>query len=199
MPGFLLLGAMAPGRWSDPQQHRPVQFSIRSSSGSCLLAAVELLPVSLGFGSEVTMGFPIHLAVAIIFSQYTDGYRSSSPASAPLDMRELRGEIPLWRAAFNRTQTMLAVGTAAVTFVHLKQPGRIRPTRIIACRLPSLGNEPVSVAGMVISIRECPYRTHRGLIPKPVCGFAMSYLLLACWEWSRRSLTRRSVAGVAAS
>ena len=32
-----------------------------------ILAGAELLPVSLGFGTEVTMAFPIHLALAITF------------------------------------------------------------------------------------------------------------------------------------
>src|SRR5687768_11062145 len=80
-----------------------------------LLAAVDLLPVTLGYGTEVTMGFPIHLALAIIF--YDEPWVAMTIAGiASFDQRELRREIPLHRALFNRSQTILAVGAAMVPF-----------------------------------------------------------------------------------
>ena len=78
-----------------------------------LLLAVELLPVSLAFGTEVTMGFPIHLALALVFPPWVAMLIAGVSA---LDLREFRREIPLFQAAFNRAQLMLSVGAAAVIF-----------------------------------------------------------------------------------
>ncbi|MDQ3941294.1 MAG: hypothetical protein M3238_08090, partial [Actinomycetota bacterium] len=78
-----------------------------------LLIAVEVLPVSLDFETEVTMGFPIHLAVAMIFDPST---AMVIAGLGSLDPRELRREIALHHALFNRAQTMIAVGTAAAIF-----------------------------------------------------------------------------------
>src|SRR5918992_3738641 len=78
-----------------------------------LLLSAELLPVSLGFKTQVTMSLPITLAVAIHFhSQPVVAMAIAGLGS--FDIREVRREIPLWHALFNRSQIMLAVGAAAI-------------------------------------------------------------------------------------
>src|SRR5919106_2313359 len=78
-----------------------------------LLATVELLPMSLPQGAEVTMGFPLHLALALLFSPWVGMVISGIAA---MDVREFRRELPPHRIAFNRSQTMISVGLASVVF-----------------------------------------------------------------------------------
>ncbi|HZK50934.1 MAG TPA: hypothetical protein VFD47_05165, partial [Actinomycetota bacterium] len=60
-----------------------------------LLVGAELLPVSLGFQSQVTMAFPLVLAIAIVFEP---GVAMPIAALGAFDAREIRREIPLWHA-----------------------------------------------------------------------------------------------------
>jgi signal transduction histidine kinase len=75
-----------------------------------LLVVAEALPVSLGFHTQVSMAFPVALAVALLFD----------PVAAMVilgignfDTRELKREIPLSHSVFNRAQTMLAAAAAS--------------------------------------------------------------------------------------
>src|SRR5918994_1589895 len=70
------------------------------------LVIAELLPVTLGFETRITMGYPILLAVAILFEP---GPTMVIAGLGSLDTRELRTEIPVYRALFNRAQAMLAI------------------------------------------------------------------------------------------
>jgi ABC-type amino acid transport system permease subunit len=77
-----------------------------------LLLTAELLPVSLGFRTQVTMSFPVTLAVAIHFHAQP-AIAMAIAGLGSFDIREVRREIPLWHALFNRAQLMLAVAAAA--------------------------------------------------------------------------------------
>lgn len=142
-----------------------------------LVAAAELLPVSLGYESQITMGFPIHLAVAIL-------YRSQPwvpmliVGIGSIDTREIRGEIPLWRALFNRAQTMLSVGAAAAFFAlfggSVFNPGVVAGAAAINLLL-NLGLVAVMVA---LHFGSGLRQSIRGLLPDPVRGFMVSYVLL---------------------
>lgn len=77
-----------------------------------LLVGAELLPVSLGFHTRVTMSFPITVAIAALFHP---AIAMTITGIGAFDAREFRHQIPLWRALFNRAQLMLAVGAAAAT------------------------------------------------------------------------------------
>ncbi|MFN2588212.1 MAG: sensor histidine kinase [Actinomycetota bacterium] len=147
-----------------------------------LLAAVELLPVSLGFGTEVTMAFPIYLALAILFRDQIwvvmviTGIGSTDP-------RELKREIPLWRALFNRAQSVLSV--AAACAVVSAYDGNIFtfPTGTIVIGAAALSRLVLNfglVATMVRLYYEQPVsQAIRSLLPDPIAGFFISYLLLA--------------------
>jgi signal transduction histidine kinase len=144
---------------------------------TALLAAVELLPVSLGFGSEVTMGFPIHLALAITFRSQPWVAMLIAGVGA-LDVREVRGQIPIWRAAFNRSQTMLSVGAAAWVFASFSQ-SPYNPIVVTGGALVHLAVNLSLVALMVgLHVGVPALQALKELPPKPLLGFGMSYALL---------------------
>jgi signal transduction histidine kinase len=79
-------------------------------------AAVELVPVPVWRGLQISMGFPLLLAAGMLFA----------PAAAALvafvgsfDPREFRREISLLRAMFNRAQVALAVLASSAVFHSL--------------------------------------------------------------------------------
>ncbi|MDQ3958121.1 MAG: sensor histidine kinase [Actinomycetota bacterium] len=146
-----------------------------------LLAAVELLPVSLGFGTEVTMSFPIYLALAILFrnqiwvAMIITGIGSTDP-------RELKREIPVWRALFNRAQSILAVGAAGAILVSYGGNIFSFPVGSLVIGLAAFARLLLNfgmVAAMVRLYYDRPFREAvRGLLPDPIAGFFISYLLL---------------------
>ena len=149
-----------------------------------LLIAVELLPVSLDFESQVTMGFPILLAVAMLFDPST---AMVIAGLGSVDPRELKRQISLHSALFNRAQTMIAIGLASVVFTPLRSD------------LDNLGNVEASLLGAVIAAALVYTATNlalvsvfvslqrrirllaafRNLLPDPPAGFWVSYAVLA--------------------
>jgi len=80
---------------------------------SAVVAGVELVPVPSWRGLQISIGFPILLAVGLIHE----------PAQAALiafvgtvDLREFKREISLLRALFNRSQVAMAVLAASSVF-----------------------------------------------------------------------------------
>lgn len=80
-----------------------------------LVAVVELLPVPTWRGIQVGMGFPILIAVALI---YPPGVAALVALLGSTDPREVKGEVTALRAVFNRCQVALAVLAASAIF-HL--------------------------------------------------------------------------------
>jgi signal transduction histidine kinase len=78
-----------------------------------LIALVELLPVPAWRTLQVSMAFPLATAVAILYQPGVAGIILLLGSSDP---REFRGEVPLLRAIFNRTQAALATVAASLTF-----------------------------------------------------------------------------------
>jgi signal transduction histidine kinase len=151
-----------------------------------LIAAVEILPVSLGFGSEVTMGFPLHLAVALLYEPWVAMVITGLSA---VDIREFRGQIPLHRGLFNRAQLMLSVAASSAV-AHL--PGgsdRLSetiftfPDGVIVIAGASIAHLCVNLGLVSISVateNRAPIgRALRSLLPDPVGGFFVSYILLS--------------------
>ncbi|MGH2825467.1 MAG: sensor histidine kinase [Actinomycetota bacterium] len=146
----------------------------------CLLAAAELLPVTLGFETRITMGFPVALAIAVSFN----------PLSSMLivglgnfDIRELKREIPLHQAVFNRSQTMLAVAAASSTVVLIGGRPLTFPlgvvASVVAATLFILTN--LGLVGMWLTqTRGLSLRDALALlVPRPAAGFWMAQALLA--------------------
>jgi signal transduction histidine kinase len=149
-----------------------------------LLASVQILPVSLGFGSEVTMGFPIHLALAMLFDPWI---AMAIAGAAAFDIREFRRQIPVHRALFNRCELMLSEGAAAAVFsAYRSTTGEALVTfpigvfMVAAVAVIHLVVN-LSLVGMSVATEErVPLdQALRSLLPKPVSGFLVIYVLLS--------------------
>jgi signal transduction histidine kinase len=147
-----------------------------------VLLAVELLPVSLAFGTEVTMGFPIYLAVALLFPPWVAMIMAGVSA---FDMREIRREIPLHQALFNRAQLMLATGVASAIFSlygrhEILQDFELVETAIVIAGALSfvLSNLTLVTLSVHYDDRMPLFKAFRGLLPDPIGGFIISYVVL---------------------
>lgn len=146
-----------------------------------LVCAAELLPVSLGHGTEVTMAFPIYLALAIVFrdSIWTAMFVAFVGA---LDLRELRREIPLYQSLFNRSQQALAIAaTAGVLSINPASDffSPLGGVFLVLAALAEILTNFSLVAAAVHFRDKQPFRTViYQLVPKPLVGFVISYGLL---------------------
>ncbi|MDQ3981897.1 MAG: sensor histidine kinase [Actinomycetota bacterium] len=169
-----------------------MSWSISESSGSgppistyifwiALLAAVELLPVSLGFGTEVTMAFPIYLALAILFHDQI-WVAMTITAIGSADPREFKREIPLWRALFNRAHSVLTMAAAAEVLAAYDGDLFSFPGGTIVVALAAIARLILNF-GLVVAMVHLdagkPLREAvRALLPDPIPGFFISYVLL---------------------
>lgn len=164
--GVLVLFALSDGFSVDP-----VSFLFWVA----LLAAVELLPMYMGLEIELTLGFVIILPVVILFpppvAMVIVGLGSFDP-------RELRRDVPLHKALFNRSQSMLAAAAAGIPFALWSAPR----FSIFGIAMSALLHLIVNLGLVALAVR-----IERGtplkeliaeLLPRPVSGFAMSYGLL---------------------
>jgi signal transduction histidine kinase len=145
-----------------------------------LLSTAGLLPVALGLGTEVTMAFPILLAIAIIFEP---AIAMAIAGIGSFDMREFRREIPLWRALFNRCQLLLATGVAS-TIIHLNSGDPFEFPQGLAAFAAGTIAFLLTNFGLVT----CMVHLYAGmsfqaaldmLLPKPVAGFWLLQFVLA--------------------
>jgi signal transduction histidine kinase len=81
-----------------------------------LVAVAGVIPVGSGRGPRLAMDLPLLLAAAFTFDPFAAGLIA---LAGSVDIRELRGEISLIRALWNRSQTALSVMAASVTFTAL--------------------------------------------------------------------------------
>ena len=151
-----------------------------------LVLVVNLLPVSLGFGTEVTMGIPIDLALAILFPPWV---AMAIVGLGSIDDRELRRRISLRRAAFNRVQLMLSVGVASMAvsanrdLVFTDGQITILPISLaviaLAVALHVLVNLGLVSFAVALDSRTTFWSALRELIPTPAAGFWVSHVLLS--------------------
>ena len=81
-----------------------------------LVALVGVLPVGSGSGPRLAMDLPLLLAAAFSFDPFAAGLIA---LVGSVDIRELRREISLTRALWNRSQTAISVMTASLVFAGL--------------------------------------------------------------------------------
>ena len=144
-----------------------------------LLAAAELLPVTLGFESRVTMMFPVAVAISVSFDPLSSMIMIGL---GNFDVREFKRAIPLHQALFNRCQTMIAGGLASYLISlyggePLSFPIGIAVSGAAATAfvLTNLG----LVALWLTHVRGIALKpTLRELIPQPAAGFWMAQALL---------------------
>src|SRR5689334_20977910 len=84
-----------------------------------LVAGVELLPVATWRGLTLSVGFPLLMMIAILYPPGAAGAIAFLGASDP---RELRGEVSLTTALFNRSQVALSVMAAGAVFHIFQEP-----------------------------------------------------------------------------
>jgi signal transduction histidine kinase len=78
-----------------------------------IIAAVELIPVPMWRSTHISIGFPLLMVVAFVYDPAAAGLAAFLAASDP---RELRREVSILRALFNRCQVALSVFAASATF-----------------------------------------------------------------------------------
>ncbi len=83
---------------------------------AALIAGVEMLPVPAWRGLTIGVGFPLLIAVAILFPP---GYAGLAAFFGASDPRELKRQVSLSLALFNRSQVALSVLAASWTFHSL--------------------------------------------------------------------------------
>jgi signal transduction histidine kinase len=144
-----------------------------------LLLVAEALPVTLGFQSQISMGFPVALAVALLFQP---SVAMVMMGLGNFDLRELRREIPFSHSVFNRSQTMLAAAAAS----SVARVGGVNadgfPSGILwialagACYvLINLGLVAIALsASRSVSLQLALSK----LIPRPAAGFWIAQALL---------------------
>lgn len=145
-----------------------------------LLAASELLPMTLGVDVSITMSFPIHLALVIVF-RHQPWVAMLIAGLGTIDLRELQGQEQLHKALFNRALSILSVGAASIPFVLVGSQGTVlNPLTIASASVLEL---VVNLGLLAVAIhleRGIPIPQIIGkLIPSPPVGFAISYMLLA--------------------
>ncbi|HEX2051026.1 MAG TPA: sensor histidine kinase [Actinomycetota bacterium] len=139
-----------------------------------LLAAVELLPMSLGLGTEMTMTMPIHLALAILYPPWT---AMTITAISAVDLRELRRELPIHRVVFNRAQITLAVGATCMPFAFADNPFHPVPI-VLAAVAHAVVNLTLVAVGVHFATNASLRDTVRSLVPEPVSGFVVWYVVV---------------------
>ena len=88
----------------------PHEFSAEVIIWVALVAAAELLPVPAWRGMHVSLGFPLLMAVGIL---YPPAWAGAIALIGSADPVEFRGETTVLKAVFNRSQVALAVFSRA--------------------------------------------------------------------------------------
>jgi signal transduction histidine kinase len=85
---------------------------------ACLIGIIELLPVPAWRGLTISVGFPLLMVVAFLYSPPAAAAVALVGASDP---REFKGEVTFLRALFNRSQVALSVLAASAVFHGLTE------------------------------------------------------------------------------
>ena len=146
-----------------------------------ITAAVELIPVPLWRGTIISMGFPLLMVVAFLYPPSAAGAAAFLAASDP---RELRREVGLLRALFNRSAIALSVWAASAVFhsfadLETSTWYELITAAVLAAAVDYLVN--FGVVSLVASLhyRTSPVRIIRELRIGRLSEFVVSYLGLA--------------------
>lgn len=107
----------------------PVISPLECVAWIALVALAGFVPLRSGRGPSLAMDLPLLLAAAFIFGPLTAGLIALLGA---VDVRELRHEVSLARAVWNRSQTSLSVMAASSIFGFLGELGEWPLTPAIA-------------------------------------------------------------------
>src|SRR5262245_17552555 len=101
-------------------QASDIPFNPRWLLWSVLISLIELLPVPAWRGLTFSVGFPVLVAVAIL---YPVGAAGAVTFLGALDPREFRRKVSLGVALYNRSQVALSVMAASAVFHSFVAPG----------------------------------------------------------------------------
>ena len=146
-----------------------------------LIALVELLTVPMWRGTHIGMGFPLLMVVAFVYDPVAAAAAAFLAASDP---REIKREVGLLRALFNRSQVALSVGAASLIFHSVASIDSSGPLRLLAgASLAAVADYLVNatLVCLAASIHYWmnPLRVIRELRVGRLSEFVISYLGLA--------------------
>jgi signal transduction histidine kinase len=146
-----------------------------------IIGLIELMPVPMWRGTIIGMGFPLLMLVAFL---YDPAAAAATAFLAASDPRELRGEVGVLRALFNRCQVALAVAAAGAIFHSLASIDSESPVRLlIAAGLAAVAdylvNATLVASAASLHYRMNPLRVIRQLRVGRLSEFVVSYLGLA--------------------
>jgi signal transduction histidine kinase len=149
-----------------------------------IIGTIELIPVPMWRGTTIGMGFPLLMLVAFLYDPVAAAAAAFLAASDP---RELRGEVGILRALFNRSQVALAVGAASAIFHSLaniqgpnpSQPWELLIAASLAAVADYLVNSTLVALAASLHYRMNPLRVIRQLRVGRLSEFVISYLGLA--------------------
>jgi len=142
-----------------------------------LIALVDLLPVPAWHGLQLLLDFPLLMAVAILYGPAAAGV---ALFAASFDPRELRREIGLLRALFNRSQMAASAFTASAVFHSLGSANagiaRMASAALAAALAGYLVNAGLVAFGASLLYRERLSKVARELRIGRPAQFLFSYL-----------------------
>jgi len=146
-----------------------------------IIALVELVPVPVWRGVHISMGFPLMMVVAFL---YPPDAAAAAAFLAASDPRELKREVGLLRALFNRCQVALAVGSAGLIFHALANiETSSLPELLLAASLASVADYAVNTSLVCIAASihfwMNPLRVIRELKVGRLSEYLISYFALA--------------------
>ena len=159
------------------------EFEPRWLLWSVLIALIELLPVPAWRGVTISVGFPLLIMIAILYPPGVAGLLAFLGASDP---RELRREVSVRLALFNRSQVSLAVIAASAVFhaaagspiggAEGHSPVRLVFAAALAAVADYLVNGSLVAVYMSTKLRMKPWRVIRELKAGNLRQFLVSYL-----------------------
>jgi signal transduction histidine kinase len=120
-----------------------------------LTAAVELIPVPTWQGTTLSLGFPLMMVVAFLYPPAVAGAAAFLAASDP---REVKREVRVLQALFNRSVIALAVWAASGVFHALVDLGA-HPLELVAAALLAAGVDYFVNFGFVALVASLHFRT----------------------------------------
>jgi signal transduction histidine kinase len=144
------------------------------------VAVVEILPVPAWRGLQVSVGFPLLMAIAFLYPPPAAAFAALLGASDP---REFKGQVSALRAAFNRCQVALSVLVASAVFhglAGLDAPSfRQLAAALLAAVLDYLLSTGLVAAAVSLDSGMPPLRVIREMRIGRLSEFLISYLGLA--------------------
>jgi signal transduction histidine kinase len=144
------------------------------------VALVEALPVPAWRGLQVSVGFPLLMAVAFIYAPEAAALAAFLGASDP---REFKRQVSVLRAVFNRSQVALSVLVASAAFHGLASLDSSALTQagaaLLAASVDYFLNSGLVTAAVSLDTGMSPIRVIREMRIGALSEFLVSYLGLA--------------------